>query len=116
MAWWVQAINQTIPGPSSSRWSFAIGDPIHYFDGDGTYIYEIQDGGEVSEFGHVEIRDTTITDGYADSNYGNLDTITLGTGCYGVAGSLCYGVISLDASQVPLNQTQSVHSIDITLL
>ena len=114
-SWWVQAINQTIPGPSSSRWSFAIGDPVHYFNGDGTYIYEIQDSLEVVEFGHVEVRDSTITDGSADSNYGDLDTITLGTGCYGVAGSLCYGVISLDASQVPFNQTQSVHSIDITL-
>jgi len=114
-SWWVQAINQTIPGPSSSRWSFALGDPLHYFNNDGTYVYEIQDAAEVIEFGHVEVRDSTITDGFADSNFGSDDTITLGTGCNGVAASLCYGLISLDASQVPLNQTQSVHSIDLTL-
>ena len=114
-SWWVQAINQTIPGPSSSRWSFALGDPTHYFNNDGTYVYEIQDAAEVIEYGHVEVRDSTITDGFADSNYGSDDTITLGTGCNDVAGSLCYGLISLDASQIPLNQTQSVHSIDLTL-
>ena len=27
--WWVQAINQTIPGPSSARWNFALGNPDH---------------------------------------------------------------------------------------
>ena len=114
-SWWVQAINQSIPGPSSPRWSFALGDPVHYYNGDGTYVYEFQDAKEVTEFGHVEVRDSTITDGFADSNFGNSDTITLGTGCYDVPGALCYGIISLDASQVPLNVTQSVHSVDLTL-
>ncbi len=113
--WWVQGINQTIPGPSSSRWNFAIGDPVHYFNNDGTYVYEFQDSSEVDEFGHVEIRDAGINDAYADSNYGSSDTMELGTGCEDVAGSLCYGVFSLDASQVPLETSQSVHSIDLTL-
>ncbi|MDG1551255.1 MAG: DNRLRE domain-containing protein, partial [Candidatus Poseidoniaceae archaeon] len=113
--WWVQGINQTIPGPSSSRWTFAIGDPIHYFNNDGTYVYEFQDAAEVQEFGHVEIRDTSINDAQADSNYGSSDTLVLGTGCEGVLGSLCYGVISLDASQVPLDTAQSVHSVELTL-
>ncbi len=112
--WWVQAINQTIPGPSSSRWSFATGDPIHFFVNDGTYAYEFQDGSEVEEFGHVEIRDAGITDALADSNFGTLDTMTLGTGCLSVAGSECYGIFSLDASQVPLDITQTVHSADLT--
>ena len=113
--WWVQGINQTIPGPSSSRWTFAIGDPVHYFNNDGTYVYDFQDASEVEEFGHVEIRDAGINDAFADSNYGSLDTMELGTGCEDVAGSLCYGVFSLDASQVPLDTSQSVHSIDLTL-
>ena len=113
--WWVQGINQTIPGPSSSRWTFAVGDPVHYFNNDGTYVYEFQDAAEVQEFGHVEIRDTSINDAQADSNYGSSDTLLLGTGCEGVLGSLCYGVISLDASQVPLDTAQSVHSVELTL-
>ena len=113
--WWVQGINQNIPGPSSSRWNFAVGDPRQYYDNDGTYIYEFQDASEVEEFGHVEIRDAGINDASADSNYGSIDTMVLGTGCEGVTGSLCYGVISLDASQVPLDTSQSVHSVDLTL-
>ena len=24
-SWWVQGVNQSIPGPSSARWSFAVG-------------------------------------------------------------------------------------------
>tara|TARA_B110000459_G_scaffold204073_1_gene264001 strand:+ start:2392 stop:11643 length:9252 start_codon:yes stop_codon:yes gene_type:complete len=113
--WWVKGINQNIPGPSSSRWNFAVGDPVHYYDNDGTYVYEFQDASEVEDFGHVEIRDAGINDAFADSNYGSLDTMVLGTGCEGVSGSLCYGVISLDASQVPLDVSQSVHSVDLTL-
>ena len=113
--WWVQGINQTIPGPSSSRWNFAIGDPVHYFNNDGTYVYEFQDSLEVQEFGHVEIRDAGINDALADSNYGSLDTMVIGTGCEGVLGSQCYGVFSLDASQVPLDTSLSVHSVDLTL-
>ena len=113
--WWVQGINQTIPGPSSSRWTFAVGDPTHYFNDDGTYIYEYQDASEVQEFGHVEIRDASINDALADSNYGSSETLVLGTGCEGVLGSQCYGVISLDASQIPLDNSQSVQSLDLTL-
>jgi len=114
-SWWVQAINQSIPGPSSSRWSFGIGNPVHYYGNDGTFGYVFQDSSEVEQFGHVEIRDVGINDASADSNYGSTETMVLGTGCEGVAGSLCYGVISLDASQVPLDATQSVHSVELTL-
>ena len=41
--WWVQGINQTIPGPSSQRWSFAVGNPVSYYNYDGTYTYEVKD-------------------------------------------------------------------------
>ena len=45
--WWVQGVNQSIPGPSSSRWSFAIGDPHHTDNNDLTYTYTFQTGNEV---------------------------------------------------------------------
>ena len=36
--WWVQAVNQFIPGPSSQRWTFGIGNPSHYDNNDGTTL------------------------------------------------------------------------------
>ena len=113
--WWVQAINQTIPGPSSARWNFALGNPDHTYNNDGTYSYIYQDSTEVPDYSHVDVRDTMITDAFGDINYGSQTTMALGGGCNTVAGSQCYGIVSLDASQIPLDSTKNVHSVDLTL-
>ena len=113
--WWVQAGNESIPGPSSPRWTFAIADPQHYSNNDGTITYEFQDSVEVPDFSHVNIRDTSINDVFGDSNYGIEETMTLGTGCYGTQFSQCYAMISLDSSQVPLDNTQNIHSAELSL-
>ena len=113
--WWVQAINQTIPGPSSARWNFALGNPDHSYNNDGTYSYIYQDSTEVPDYSHVDVRDTMITDAFGDINYGSQTTMALGGGCNTVAGSQCYGIVSLDASQIPLDSTKNVHSVDLTL-
>ena len=113
--WWVQAVNQFIPGPASQRWTFGIGNPSHYDNNDGTSTYEFQDSIEVPDFFHVNIRDTGINSAQPDINYGIEPTIPIGTGCLGTAASECYAIISFDASQVPIDTLQSVHSLELVI-
>ena len=51
--WWVQAVNQSVPGPASSRYSFAIGNPLNFDNNDNTWTYEFQTGNEILDFGHT---------------------------------------------------------------
>jgi len=112
--WWVQALNNSIPGPSSSRNTFALGNPIDHTDnGDNTWTYTFQTGNEVSEFGHTNIRDSYIGSGNADTNHGS-DLISVGADCEG-AGTECRGIFALDNSQVPLPLAANVHSVSIEL-
>ena len=83
-SWWVQAINGSIPGPSSSRRTFAIGSPVdHSYNDDHTWTYMFQTGNEVVNLGHTNIRDSYIGSGFADSNHGS-DSLIVGTGCEGM--------------------------------
>ena len=53
-SWWVQAINESIPGPSSSRRAFAIGAPVNNtYNDDHTWTYTFQTGNEVADLGHT---------------------------------------------------------------
>ncbi len=113
--WWVQGINQTIPGPSSQRWSFGIGEPSHYYNNDGTYVFTVTDSADVPGYSHMNIRDTTITDALPIANLGFSEELAVGHGCYNSVGSICDTIISLDMSQIPLSNDQSVHSVEITL-
>ena len=112
--WWVQAINQTIPGPSSPRWSFAIGDPSHQYSNDGTYSYSIADSSEVSGYSHINVLDNTITDALPLANFGFSQDLSVGKGCYNTAGSTCDIIISLDTSQIPVDPNQAIHSVELT--
>ena len=112
--WWVQAINGSIPSPSSSRRSFAIGFPVSNIDnGDNTWTYNFQTGNEVADFGHTNIRDSYIGSGWGDENHGS-EAMLVGTDCEG-ANTECRMIIGLDNSQVPLPQTANVHSASIKL-
>ena len=112
--WWVQGVNQTIPGPSSQRWSFGVGDPEHYYNNDGTYSYVVADSDEVSGYSHMDVRDTTITDALPLANFGFIGELTVGEGCYNTVGSTCDTIIALDTSQIPVSTDQTIHSIDLT--
>jgi hypothetical protein len=114
--WWVQGLNQTIPGPSSQKWAFATSNPRHIYQNDGTYSYEVVDSYEVPDYSHINSLDTTITDALPDGNFGGLDSLLIGSGCENTAGSQCYGIISLDTSQLPINTSQTIHSISLKLI
>ena len=114
--WWVQGLNQTIPGPSSQIWAFATSNPQHIYQDDGTYSYQVIDSYEVPDYSHVNSLDATITDASPDSNFGGLDSLVIGSGCENVAGSQCYAIISLDTSQLPINNSQTIHSVSLKLL
>ena len=114
-SWWVQGVNQTIPGPSSPRWSFAIGDPSHTDNQDLTFTYDFQTGNEVMQFGHTNIRDSTLSEAYPEINIGDVDFLSLGTGCDSVTNAKCRVVIGLDNSQIPFTPFQNIHSASLGL-
>ena len=107
--WWVQAINETIPGPSSSRRAFAIGSPVdHSYNGDNTWTYTFQTGNEVADLGHTNIRDSYIGSGFSNMNHGS-ESMMVGTNCEG-ANTECRMIFALDNSQIPLPLGAKVHS------
>ena len=113
-SWWVQAINGSIPGPSSSRSTFAIGSPVdHSYNGDHTWTYNFQTGNEVADLGHTNIRDSYIGSGDADENHGS-DSLIVGTDCEG-ANTECRMIFALDNSQIPLPMAAKIHSAAIHL-
>jgi hypothetical protein len=113
--WWVQGVNQSIPGPSSSRWSFAIGDPTHVDNNDMTYTYTFQTGNEVTQFGHTNIRETHLSEVDGDLNFGDSDIIEVGTYFGQNSGQKAYMTFGLDNSQVPLPAHASIHSASLGL-
>jgi hypothetical protein len=113
--WWVQGVNQSIPGPSSSRWSFAIGDPTHVDNNDLTYSYTFQTGNEVAQFGHTNIRETHLSEVFPTTNFGGEPTVELGTHFGANAGMESRLTFALDNNQVPLPAYMNIHSASIGL-
>ena len=112
--WWVQAINGSIPGPSSSRSTFAIGSPVdHSYNNDHTWTYNFQTGNEVADLGHTNVRDSYIGSGFPDSNHGS-DSLMVGTDCEGV-NTECRMIFALNNGQIPLPMTAKIHSAAIHL-
>ena len=66
-------------GPSSSRWSFALGDPDTSTISDNRWEYVFQTGNEVADFGHTRVREGMITNASAGTNYGSASQAMLGT-------------------------------------
>ena len=117
--WWVQGVNQSIPGPASSRWSFALADPENTEDGgNNRYMYHFSTGREVADLGHTRVREGMITNASASSNYGSAGSAVLGTGtgCGGVSVvDACRIIIGVDFGQVPLLTTLKAHSAHVDL-
>ena len=113
--WWVQGVNQTIPGPSSARWSFALGSPNHVNNNDYTFTYTLQTGNEVPAFGHTNIQDTALVSEYPDTNFVSDGTMAAGDYCGTLYADECRITVGLDASQIPFPQYQQVHSASLGL-
>ena len=113
-SWWVQAINGSIPGPSSSRRTFAIGTPTdHTYNDDHTWTYKFQTGSEVPDLGHTNIRDSFIGSGSPNLNHGS-DSMIAGSDCEGI-NTECRVIIALDNDQVPLPPGAKIHSAALNL-
>ena len=112
--WWVSAFNQSIPGASSARWTFAVGDPNHTYNNE-LFTYEFQTGNEVEAFGHTNIQDSTLSSANAETNLGDGAVLQAGSFCGSLFVNECRIVFSLDPSQVPFDANQSVHSVSIGL-
>jgi len=113
--WWVKGLNQTIPGPSSSRWAFAVSEPKHSYNQDGTYSYQVIDSTEVPDYSHINTIDTTLIEGAPDSNFGNSQNLVIGSGCQYTPGSSCDAILYFDTNQLPLNSSQTIHSVSLNL-
>ena len=112
-SWWVQGVNQSIPGPSSSRWSFAVGDPDHTYNNDYTFTYTFQTGSEIAAFGHTNIQDTVLYSEYPDTNFAGETTISAGDFCGTLWADECRINIGLNAAQIPFASYQQVHSASL---
>jgi len=113
--WWVQAINGSIPGPSSSRWSFAIGNPLnHTNNSDLTWTYQVRHGQEVPQFGHPDIIDGWIGNASPTASHSEED-ILVGSSCGqgSTAYHQCRGMFSIDVSDLPLPANASAHSASV---
>ena len=110
--WWVQAVNGTITGPSSARWTFAVGAPVQNTDnGDHTWSYQYQTGNEVSSIGHTNVRDSFLDENNPEINHGS-DVLKLGGNCGAVA-TECRIIMAVDSGQVPLPATANIHSASV---
>ncbi|MBN29307.1 MAG: hypothetical protein CMB34_01400 [Euryarchaeota archaeon] len=112
-SWWVQGVNQSIPGPSSARWSFAIGEPNHLYNNDYTYTYEFQTGNEVPAFGHTNVQDTAIYSAYPNTNFAGERTLSAGDYCGTLWTDECRITVGLNAAQIPFAQYKNVHSASL---
>ena len=109
--WWVQAVNGSIPGPSSSRWIVGIGDPTTQDNFDHTWTYEFQTGNEIQEMAHTNVEDASVYSGTADANLdGDSSIIGIDSGQdeYRM-------LVSTDFGQIPFNPNMNVHSVDLSL-
>jgi len=112
--WWVQAINGSIPGPSSARRAFALGNSQSNVDnGDNTWTYNFQTGNEVGDLGHTNVRDSYLGSGNANTNHGS-DDLLVGTDCEGAL-TECRMIIGVNNAQVPLPPNANIHSASLRL-
>ena len=112
-SWWVQGVNQSIPGPSSARWSFAVGEPDHVYNNDYTYTYAFQTGNEVPAFGHTNVQDVAMYSEYPNTNFAGEGTVSAGDFCGTLWSDECRITVGLDAGQIPFAQYQNVHSASL---
>ena len=115
--WWVQAINGSIPGPSSSRWAFGIGSPVNNtYNNDLTWTYELRNSQEISDLVHPDIIDGWIGNASPAESHADEDLL-IGEGCGNGAGVMpyheCKALFTVDISDIPLPANASAHSASI---
>ena len=105
--WWVQAVNGSIPGPSSSRWVVGMGDPQTADNLDHTWTYEFQTGNEIDELAHTNVQDTSIYSGLTETNLdGGANTVGLDS-----SQDEYRLLVNVDFGQIPFNPSMNVHSV-----
>ena len=116
-SWSVQAINGSILSPTSSSWSFGIGDPHTASIGTNIWEARYQEGADADIFNHPQMHDTHISGFYTQMAYGS-DEMRVGVGCDGApvtSQSECNGLLKVDLAQLPLPTSTRVHSAELSL-
>ena len=107
--WWVQAVNGSIPGPSSSRWVVGVGDPQTMDNNDHTWTYEFQTGNEIEELAHTNVQDVSIFSGLINTNLdGDANVVGIDA-----AQDEYRLLLSADFGQIPFNPSMNVHSVSL---
>ena len=109
--WWVQAVNGSIPGPSSSRWVVGIGDPQTTFNNGHVWLYQFQTGNEIEELAHTNVQDVSIFSGSIDTNLdGNANVIGVDA-----AQDEYRLLVDVDFGQIPFNPSMNVHDVTYSM-
>ncbi|MDP6223452.1 MAG: DNRLRE domain-containing protein, partial [Candidatus Poseidoniaceae archaeon] len=109
--WWVQAVNGSIPGPSSSRWVVGIGDPQTTHDNGHIWLYQFQTGNEIEELAHTNVQDVSIFSGLVDTNLdGNTNVVGVDA-----AQDEYRLLVDVDFGQIPFNPSMNVHDVTYSM-
>ena len=109
--WWVQAVNGSIPGPSSSRWVVGIGDPQTTYDNGHIWLYQFQTGNEIEELAHTKVQDVSIFSGLSDTNLdGNANVIGVDA-----AQDEYRLLVDVDLGQIPFNPSMNVQDVTYSM-
>ena len=109
--WWVQAVNGSIPGPSSSRWVVGIGDPQTTHDNGHIWLYQFQTGNEIEELAHTNVQDVSIFSGLVDTNLdGNANVVGVDA-----AQDEYRLLVDVDFGQIPFNPSMNVHDVTYSM-
>ena len=113
--WWVQAVNGSIPGPASARWTFGIGAPVgNVANSAGFATYTFQSGNEIPELEHTDVQDATLASTNPNVATGNLPTISVGASA--TSTSAWRTVIGTDLGSVDFASSWHVHSASLGLI
>lgn len=109
--WWVQAVNGSIPGPSSSRWIVGVGDPQTTFNNGHIWLYQFQTGNEIEELAHTNVQDVSIFSGLTDTNLdGNANVVGIDA-----AQDEYRLLVNVDFGQIPFNPSMNVHDVTYSM-
>jgi len=114
--WDVQAISGSIPGPRSSSWSFAIGDPDTQTLGNHVHQSLFREGHDSDVLAYPQIHDATLDESEPTTSRGDA-SIRVGIGCgAGMSNNdECEGVLMVDLGQIPLSIDANAHSAELRL-
>jgi hypothetical protein len=114
--WDVRAISGSVPGPRSSSWSFALGDPTTSDLGNHVYQAYYAEGNDADVLSYPQVHDASIDESEPSATRGS-SSLRVGIGCGSLVNNMdeCRGLYSLDLGQLPLSSDVNSHSAQLRI-